>query len=422
MPGLEMPSPCPTWTLALVPLMALVSACSGGSRSVGLQTATASPSETPLVAGTASRTPRPTLTPSATPEPAPVGPDFEEGFNPLTGLPLRDADTLALRPLLIAITNFPPSARPQAGLSVAAQVWETSIGQGMTRFLAVYYGDFLSQLEMLGVQRPPEAQDEYLVGPVRSGRIAFEAIKTFYPGAFLLTHSASEWVREQLTNRIHVPSDDPNDVNSAGLTLEELRGVAQEGGDPRAYAGLVFDYEPPSGGEAAGSLNIFYNLYNQVRWEYDRPRGAYRRLQNTVEDTGLMLLSRERIDGSPWTFENVVVLFAGHRFVNPDGSILEIELLYAPRRFGLLLRDGRRYRMEWSSLRGDLQLRDEEGEVLPLRPGRTFFEVVSLQSTWDEQANRVRFHAPLPPTPTETPTPTPTRTPSATQAATAPGP
>lgn len=371
---------------------------------------------------TASGTPRPSPAPSATPEPAPIGPDFEEGFNPLTGLPLADPATVLLRPLLIAITNFPPSARPQAGLSVAAQVWETSIGQGMTRFLAVYYGDFVSELEALAQRRPPENQEEFLIGPVRSGRIAFEDIKTFYPGAYLLTHSASEWVREQLTNRIHVPSDDPNDINSAGLTLDELRAVTNPGGDPPAYAGLVFDYERPSGGDVAGSLDIFYNLYNQVHWQYDPTRAAYRRFQNTVENTGSMVLARERLDGSPWTFENVVVLFAGHRFVNPDGSILEIELLFAPRRFGLLFRDGRRYRVEWSSLRGELQLRDEAGELLALHPGRTFFEVVSLQSTWDEQASRVGFHLPLPPTPTDTPTPTPTRTPTATPAATLPGP
>lgn len=371
---------------------------------------------------TASGTPRPSPAPSATPEPAPIGPDFEEGFNPLTGLPLADPATVLLRPLLIAITNFPPSARPQAGLSVAAQVWETSIGQGMTRFLAVYYGDFVSELEALARRRPPENQEEFLIGPVRSGRIAFEDIKAFYPGAYLLTHSASEWVREQLTNRIHVPSDDPNDINSAGLTLDELRAVTNPGGDPPAYAGLVFDYERPSGGDVAGSLDIFYNLYNQVHWQYDPPRAAYRRFQNTVENTGSMVLARERLDGSPWSFENVVVLFAGHRFVNPDGSILEIELLFAPRRFGLLFRDGRRYRVEWSSLRGELQLRDEAGELLALHPGRTFFEVVSLQSTWDEQASRVGFHLPLPPTPTDTPTPTPTRTPTATPAATLPGP
>ncbi|MGH2605565.1 MAG: DUF3048 domain-containing protein, partial [Anaerolineales bacterium] len=230
-------------------LIPLASGCSASSRPVGTPRVTAAPMGTPSATVAPSATPRPTLTPSATPEPAPVGPDFEEGYNPLTGLPLADTETLALRPLLIAITNFPPSARPQAGLSAAAQVWETSIGQGMTRFLAVYYGDFLSELEGLGTRRAPDEQNEYLIGPVRSGRIAFEDIKTFYPGAYLLTHSASEWVAEHLTNRIHVPSDDPNDVNSAGLTLDELRAVAQEGGDPQAYAGLVFDYQLPSGGD-----------------------------------------------------------------------------------------------------------------------------------------------------------------------------
>jgi hypothetical protein len=340
-----------------------------------------------------------------------VGPAFRSGFNPLTGLPLADPGTLAMRPLLIAITNFPPSARPQAGLSAASQVWETSIGEGMTRFLAVYYGDFRTELEMRQGLRPLSDRIPFVIGPVRSGRIAFEDIKTFYPGAFLLTHSASSEVREQLTNRIGVPSDDPNDVNSAVLTLEELSEVAILGAHPEAYAGLIFDTPPPSGGGSGASLDIVYNLYNHVRWDFDPRRGSYLRSQNTVEDTDSLFPSQELLDGSPWSFENIVVLFAQHRFVNPEGTILDIELLYVPKRFGLLFRDGRRYEVEWSSRAGELQIRTRDGETLPLKPGRTFFEVVTFQSTWDSAVSLVRFHIPPPPTATPVPSPTPTRTP-----------
>jgi hypothetical protein len=117
------------------------------------------------------------------------------------------------------------------------------------------------------------------------------------------------------------------------------------------------------------------------------------------------------LDGSEWQFENVLVLFAQHRFVNPEGSILDIELLFVPKRFGVLFRDGLRYEVEWSSPSGHLQLRTPEGELLPLKPGRTFFEVVSFQSSWDEATSLVRFHSPVPPTATRTPTRTPTNTP-----------
>ena len=365
----------------------------------------------PFPSATLPSTPIPSLTPSLTPYPPPVGPDYLAGYNPLTGLPLRDPSTMALRPLLIAVTNFPPSARPQAGLSAASQVWETSIGQGMTRFLGVYNGDFLSDLESIQARGPLQDPDGFLIGPVRSGRIAFEDIKTFYPGAFLMTHSASFQVREQLTNRIGVPSDDPNDVNSAVLTAEELSAVGLEGGRPEDYASLVFDAAPPAGGESGPHLDLVYNLYNQVRWEFDPARGGYRRFQNTVDATDTLVPVRERLDGSEWQFENVLVLFAQHRFVNPEGSILDIELLFVPKRFGVLFRDGRRYEIEWSSPSGHLQIRTPEGEILPLKPGRTFFEVVSFQSTWDQATSLVRFHSPIPPTPTRTPSRTPTNTP-----------
>jgi hypothetical protein len=322
--------------------------------------------------------------------------------------------------LLVAITNFPPSARPQAGLTAADQVWETSIGQGMTRFLAVYYGDYLTSVaEMQDSGGGPAG--EIALGPVRSGRVGFETIRRLYPQAFLLTHSASAQVLEQLTNQVHVPSDDPQDVNSAVLTLDELRAVSAPGADPADYAGLVFDYAPPPGGTPGPTLDVFYNIYNRVYWEYDPAARAYRRWQNTVEDPDGRVPALERLTGEPWGFENVVVLFTGHRFTNPEGTILEIDLLFHPRRFGVLFRDGRMYEVSWSSLGARLEIRTEEGIVVPLRPGRTFFEVVGLESTWDGMARRVRFYSPIPPTPTPTPTVTPTRTPTLTPAAT-PGP
>ncbi|MEX0788105.1 MAG: DUF3048 C-terminal domain-containing protein [Anaerolineales bacterium] len=397
--------------LSLALLGTLGAGCASPAASTPpIATALSTPDKAPASA-TNSSTPVPSLTPSLTAYPPPVGPGYLVGFNPLTGLPLRDPSTMALRPLLIAVTNFPPSARPQAGLSAASQVWETSIGQGMTRFLGVYNGDFLSDLESIQARGPLQDPAAFLIGPVRSGRIAFEDIKTLYPGAFLLTHSASFQVREQLTNRIGVPSDDPNNVNSAGLTSAELSAVELVGGRPEEYPSLGFDAAPPEGGESGPHLDLVYNLYNQVRWEFDPARGGYRRFQNTVDATDTLVPVRERLDGSAWQFENVLVLFAQHRFINPEGSILDIELLFVPKRFGVLFRDGRRYEVEWSSPSGHLQLRTPEGEILPLKPGRTFFEVVSFQSSWDGEASRVRFHSPIPPTPTRTPSRTPTNTP-----------
>lgn len=74
----------------------------------------------------------------------PYGPNLEqfpEGVNPLTGLPVADPSWLDLPALLVSISNFPPTVRPQTGLSFAAQVYEIYITEGMTRFLTVFYGE-----------------------------------------------------------------------------------------------------------------------------------------------------------------------------------------------------------------------------------------------------------------------------------------
>ncbi len=62
--------------------------------------------------------------------------------NPLTGLPVEDPSLLDLPALLVSISHFPVTARPQAGLSFAPYVFEIYITEGTTRFLTTFYGEF----------------------------------------------------------------------------------------------------------------------------------------------------------------------------------------------------------------------------------------------------------------------------------------
>ena len=59
-------------------------------------------------------------------------------INPLTGLPVNNPENLLLPPALVSVTNFPPTARPQAGLTTSPIVFEIYIGDGMTRYLAIF--------------------------------------------------------------------------------------------------------------------------------------------------------------------------------------------------------------------------------------------------------------------------------------------
>jgi hypothetical protein len=68
--------------------------------------------------------------------------DFPAGYNPLTGLPVQNPNILNLPAVLVSISNMPVTTRPQAGLSFAPWIFELFIGEGSTRFMSVFYGDY----------------------------------------------------------------------------------------------------------------------------------------------------------------------------------------------------------------------------------------------------------------------------------------
>ena len=124
-------------------LLILLSACSSSPPVKPAQTATAFPRKTATatstVISTATSTPQPRL-PLVN-----YGPeieDFPANINPLTGRAVEDPSLLKLPAVLVSISNMPASARPQAGPGFAPWVYELYIGEGTTRFLNVFYGDF----------------------------------------------------------------------------------------------------------------------------------------------------------------------------------------------------------------------------------------------------------------------------------------
>ena len=89
-------------------------------------------------------------------------------LNPLTGLPPSDPALMERRPLAIKVANYPRYNRPQYGLTLADNIYEYYIEGGLTRFIAVFYGN-----------------NSEWVGPVRSGRYFDENIQRMYQ-AFLV--------------------------------------------------------------------------------------------------------------------------------------------------------------------------------------------------------------------------------------------
>ncbi|MCJ7825808.1 MAG: DUF3048 domain-containing protein [Anaerolineales bacterium] len=324
----------------------------------------------------------------------PAEPESEKPVNPMTGLPVDDPDVLQRRPLLVSISNFPPTARPQAGLSFASHVYSTFIGFGMNRYVAVFYGDYAEHLQEILNNRLAEGnEDDFAIGPVRSGRVAFEEIKYQYPHALLITAGASPEVLSQLSNQVSVSASSDESVNSTGVGADALgQLVSDYPVDPLKYESLTFDADVPEGGESAEFVRIIYNYLNQNGWEYDPASLTYLRSQDRADGSGELYPITDRLTGEQLGFENVVVLWAKHKYLSP--TIVEISLSYVWDHFGLLYRDGRVYEIKWSTRSGELMIYDGEGAAVPLRPGKTWFEVVSFQSTWDRDKSIVRFHEP----------------------------
>lgn len=399
-----------------------------------------SPPSSATPAPTATITPQPTAadtqTPTATTDFAPTetppppviplihndpivegyGPDeFPFFINPLTGLLAADPEILERRPMIVKVTNYPRTVRPQAGLSFADIIYEYYMERGVPRFVGIFYG-----------------QDAEFVGPVRSGRFFDEHIFSMYDGIFVFGSADRRILDYFLSLGRHVvnsfliesPEDrefacDPEEPryicrdreiisynNLFTNTAELHKYINLRNGNYRPdLTGMRFaDLAPPNG---TSGLNIFvrYSLFIYNWWEYSGETGQYLRYQ---EDIGYSDPEREsyeplidRLTNEQLTAENVVVLVVPHEYFvwTNTTEILNIPLKGSGQAF--IYRDGFAYEGRW--LRPDdggiLQLYMLDGTSFPLKPGRTWYQVVSPNSVLNSEAADWRFVFNPPPTP-----------------------
>jgi len=371
------------------------------------------PFESPVPQATSEIQPTPTETsavempgkptaiiPESTAKPEPIvtatsavyGPDnYPAGINPLTGLPVENPDNLNLPPALISITNFPASARPQAGLSYAPFVFEVYIGEGMTRFLAMFYGDFPK------IDNPSDSSgvtvDYATIGPIRSGRISYESFRKLYNG-FLVMASGASNVVSNLSSYSNIYGSDADNINSAMIDVTQLEQIAQSNQNQlneQALSGLEFAQTAPAGGLPAQRIWVPYAFLNQVDWKYDDASGAYLRYQDKADGTTFELAT-DRLNGDPLTFENVVILFAKHEVISP--TIIDLDLTFVQKNPALLFRDGKLYEIYWTTASGayekntgllrPIRFIDADDNPVPLKPGQTWVHVVGLNTPYYE--------------------------------------
>jgi len=346
-----------------------------------------------------SEEPSPTITVTSepisipTPTPSWVGPDsYPEDMNPLTGEEVQEPENLERRPIMIKVSNYPASLRPHSGLSYADIVFSYFIGEGMTRYLALFYG-----------------QDATQVGPVRSGRLIDSQLVNLY-GGFLGMVGADRTVWRDIASSlpgrfltempVNCPALCDNGYGTAFANTEAFTERVRELGldDQRPdLSGLRFDESWPEGGQEAIRLWLYISYYNQVGWEYQAEDRVYLRSQEKTQPDGTVLLEpmTDRNTGEQLAFDNVVILFAWHNIIQPE--LIGIELQTVKDGRAILLRDGRMFEITYTAISPNSPLRffDLDGNLIAFKPGTTWVEIVGLGTTVEELEPgswKVRFY------------------------------
>jgi hypothetical protein len=333
-------------------------------------------------------TPTTTLTPSITPTASQtpvglVGPNhYPEGINPLTGLPVDDPSVLDRLPLAVKICNAPPVVRPQAGLNSADIVIEHYTEGTVTRLTAIYYS------------QTPER-----VGPVRSGRLIDLEIPVMYDAIFTSSGFSdgvhqlmlqAPWRERNFTGtfgygdpllyRMFEDEDTPLEFTlfaspAAIWEYADFRGLNHR----PELVGMAFSSYEIEGGVPATQIAIDY-IGSPVDWKYSADDGLYRRWQDGEPHA-------DALTGEQVFAANVVVIGAVH----VDTDILEdahwnlasIEIQIWGEGPMVLFRDGRTYEGTWHRESREQEgagfsFTGADGDVLPLRPGNTWIQVVPL--------------------------------------------
>jgi hypothetical protein len=343
---------------------------------VGTATSTATLTETP---------PEPSATPTETPIPLvyPVGPSgFPTNVDPLTGLPVSDPTLLDRRPLAVKVTNFPRTARPQAGLSRADLLWEFYTEFGNTRWIAMFYG-----------------QDAEKVGPIRSARVLDTRIVPLYD-AILVHVQAFETVWQEISKSgidtiNEFPAScpaicrDPNEKvvensafgNTAELTKYARRIGLLAAGRP-TLDGMVFDPAVPADLKPSIGVRITFSSNAMAQWKYDPDLKRYLRFSENSNFVFEPLT--DRMTGEQLAVDNLVIMVVDtFRYSGQTGTgeMFDMDLSKSGKAY--FFRDGVMLEGRWQSggPNSPLQFVDANGALFPLHPGTTYMGILGDRAT-----------------------------------------
>lgn len=323
-------------------------------------------------------------------------------LNPLTGMPPADPSLMERRPLAIKVANYPRYIRPQSGLTLADNVFEYYIEAGLTRFIAVFYGN-----------------NSEWVGPVRSGRYFDEHIQRMYH-AYLVFKFADPRVESHLQTTSDVApflvvpsvgscppfrlmeSRNIEVYNNSYFNTNLWQDCVDKKGLENKRQGIrngFFSEGILAAGLPGIQMFTYYSVDSYNYWIYDPETKQYLRYQeiadirNDKPDSYEPLV--DAVTSTQVHASNIVFLLAHHTFSNTfdeEDEVFQIDLTDTGEAY--VFRDGVGIMARWSRTNKDqpLLLTTLGGAPIYLRPGITFYEVLGAASYVDQDAGEWHFH------------------------------
>jgi len=325
------------------------------------------------------------------------------GSNPLTGLLPQEPACLERRPVAVKIANYPRDVRPQYGLTQADHIFEYYIEDGLTRFIAIFYG-----------------KDASRAGPIRSARYFDEHIVRMYQASFVFAGADARVEKYLLESDLLPILIVQRDDNCPPLCIDKrIKGysnlfvdtsgvgeyLAYRGADnsrPALESGYYANYAPLAG-PVAGRVFFRYSAFDYNYWEYDPTRQQYVRYQETSDVLNnkppAYELLTDALTSQPVVADNLFVLYVTHNFRTEGEAadqVFHIDLINSGDAF--VFRDGRGYSVKWNRLDTNqpLVITDASGAPFPLKMGVMFFQVIGVSSTYNVEGGDwfFEFHVP----------------------------
>jgi hypothetical protein len=338
---------------------------------------------------------------------------YENDLNPLTGLRIEDPSRLERRPMVIKITNFPRSVRPQWGLTAADHVYEYYLEDELTRFAGIFYGN-----------------DAERVGPIRSARPFDEQLIRAYKGIFVFAFADDRliefWEDSDINPYLVFEGEDncppicrigsENNYNTLFADTSLLREYTagrgiQQGRQDLTGLRFMADSEFTASGGQALRLEIRFSPESYHYWEYRPGLRRYLRWQDVERRSREAEIFEPLVDSlndQQVYADNLIILRVPMSYFYKSNSteVYDFKLLGTGTAYAM--REGRIFEIQWKrpSKESMLTLSFMNGAPYPLKPGNIWFEVLSditphqvFDFTW-------RFDFELPeslPVPTSTP-------------------